>query len=240
MDAGAAAEARALSGCTVMVTAGPTREALDPVRFLSNHSSGKMGYAIAEAARDAGATVLLLSGPVALPPPAGIEVVPIESAEELFAATHSRIDDVDIFVGAAAVADYRPAAVENNKIKKSDSDLSVEMVRTPDVLASVAKLADGPFTVGFAAETHRLREYATKKLKAKGLDMIVGNEVGSGKAFGQDDNAVHVFWQTGDRAYPLTSKRELADDLVMLIAERYGARQAAATVTELPSLARKD
>ena len=144
-----ASATRPLSGKTVIVTAGPTREAIDPVRYISNHSSGKMGYAMAEAARDAGARVILLSGPVGLPAPAGIEFVSIETAEELFAATHARIDDADLFIAAAAVADYRPASVESSKIKKTSMvDLSIEFVRSPDILASVGKLSNGPIHRG--------------------------------------------------------------------------------------------
>ncbi len=229
-----------LSGKTVIVTAGPTREAIDPVRYISNHSSGKMGYAMAEAARDAGARVVLLSGPVNLPAPADVELVPIETAEELFAATHRRIDDADIFIAAAAVADYRPASVETSKIKKSKNDLSLELVRSPDVLASVGKLNDGPFTVGFAAETDKLREHALGKLESKRLDMIIANEVGNGRAFDQDDNTVHVYWRGGEKAFPTAAKTELAKDLVDLISERFSAGFGSATVTELPTLASND
>lgn len=229
-----------LAGRTVMITAGPTREAVDPVRFISNHSSGKMGYAMAEAARAAGAKVVLLSGPVALQSPLGVEVVRFESAEDLFAATHARIDDVDIFIAAAAVADYRPAATASEKIKKSASEMTLSLQRTPDVLASVAKLADGPFTVGFAAETEQMREYATAKLKSKRLDMIIANEVGDGKVFGQDDNAVQVFWRNGERAFDRAPKTELAHDLIALIVDRYADGVGSATVTELPAVAQKD
>ena len=239
-DMAASTDSGSLAGRTVVITAGPTREAIDPVRYISNHSSGKMGYALAEAARDAGASVVLLSGPVDLPAPSGIEIVHIETADELNKAAHDRVRSTDIFIAAAAVADYRPASVAADKIKKTDSDLSINLVRNPDVLASIAGVADGPFTVGFAAETERLREHALKKLKAKRLDMIIANEVGDGKAFGQDENAVHVFWSKGEREFPMRSKRELASDLISLIVERYADGYGGATVTELPSLARKD
>ena len=229
-----------LSGKTVIVTAGPTREAIDPVRYISNHSSGKMGYAMAEAARDAGARVVLLSGPVNLPAPESVELVPIETAEELFAATHTRIDDADIFIAAAAVADYRPASVESSKIKKSQNDMSLELVRSPDVLASVGKLSNGPFTVGFAAETDKLREHALGKLESKRLDMIIANEVGKGRAFDQDDNTVHVYWRGGEQSFPTAAKTDLAKDLVDLIGERFSAGFGSATVTELPTLASND
>lgn len=233
----------ALSGKTVIVTAGPTREAIDPVRYISNHSSGKMGYAMAEAARDAGAKVILLSGPVSLPAPEGVERIMVDSANDLFAATHERVDDCDIFIAAAAVADYRPASVADHKIKKTNdgaSGMTIDLVRAPDVLASVARLTSAPFTVGFAAETDKLRDYALAKLDAKQLDMIIANEVGGGLAFGRDDNAVHAFWRTGDRVFPRASKRALARDLISLIAERFATRFGTDTVAELPQIAFKD
>ena len=234
-----AGEAR-LTGKTVLITAGPTREAIDPVRYITNRSSGKMGYALAEAARDAGARVVVLSGPVNLPAPRGVEVIDIVTAEDLFAAAHAHVVDADIFIAAAAVADYRPASVETSKIKKSKSDLKLEFVRTPDVLASVAKLADGPFTVGFAAETDRVREHALAKLDGKKLDMIVANNVGDGKVFDQDENTVHVFWRTGDKAFPTAAKRALARELVELIVERYDEARGTGTATELSVVATND
>jgi len=242
MDTGEARPAAGgpLAGRQVLITAGPTREAIDAVRYISNRSSGKMGYALAGAAAAAGARVILLSGPVALDPPAGVERVFIESAEELFAATHARVDDVDIFVGAAAVADYRPRTASTGKLKKGAAEMHVDLVRCPDVLASVARLQDGPFTVGFAAETDRLREYALSKLDSKQLDMIVANEVGADRGFDQDANAVHVFWRTGERAFPLTDKKALAKQLIELIAERYEAGFGSGTATELPALAARD
>jgi phosphopantothenoylcysteine decarboxylase/phosphopantothenate--cysteine ligase len=153
-------EASPLRGKTVMVTAGPTVEAIDPMRFISNRSSGKMGYALAQAAIDAGARVVLVSGPVSLPTPDGVERVNIESAEQMYAATHERIAKVDIFISAAAVSDYRPESMQPNKIKKNHSEMHIDLVRSPDVLASVAALKDGTFTVGFAAETEMIREFA--------------------------------------------------------------------------------
>ena len=215
---------RPLDGKTVMITAGPTREEIDPVRFISNRSSGKMGYAMAEAAHAAGASVRLVSGPVALAVPAGVDVVDVETAEQLYAATHDNLAGVDIFIATAAVADYRPAAKETSKINKGKSEMSIRLVRAPDTLASVAALENGPFTVGFAAETDRLREYALGKLKAKNLDMIVANRVGGGKGFDRDDNEVQVFWQGGEESMPLASKREIAEQLVELIAKLYTAR----------------
>ena len=167
-----------LFGRKIMITAGPTREAIDPVRFISNRSSGKMGYAMARAAAAAGAEVLLISGPVELTTPDNVQRVSVESAMEMFAGTHKRIDGIDIFIAAAAVADYSAARTAKKKIKKSEQEISIAFTRTPDILASVAKLETGPFTVGFAAETEKLREYARSKLENKNLDMIIANLVG--------------------------------------------------------------
>lgn len=206
---------------TVMVTAGPTREAIDPVRYITNRSSGKMGYAIARAARDAGAKVILISGPVSLDEPAGVKRVCIETAEQMFAATHEHIQGVDIFIAAAAVSDYRPESQQPNKIKKTKSAMQLNLVKSPDTLASVAKLVDGPFTVGFAAETERVREYALGKLDNKKLDMIIANKVGPNHGFDNEDNAVEVFWRGGEQSFPTTAKSELARHLTQLIADRY-------------------
>ena len=236
----AAGELSALHGKTIMVTAGPTREAIDPVRYLSNRSSGKMGYAIAQAAIDAGAQVLLLSGPVNLPAPQGADLTVIESAEDLFAATHAQIDNVDIFIAAAAVSDYRPRVAEAQKIKKTSAEMSVEMVRSADVLASVAKLKSGPFTVGFAAETDRVQEYARAKLVNKQLDMIIANKVGDGIGFEQDENEVHAFWRNGDQAFSMMPKTDLAKELIRLIADRYEAGFGDATAVELTALAGRE
>ena len=211
----------ALQGKTVMVTAGPTREAIDPIRYITNRSSGKMSYAIARAARDAGAKVILISGPVSLDEPAGVERVCVETAEQMFAATHEHIQGVDIFIGAAAVSDYRPETQQQNKIKKTKSSMQLNLVKSPDTLASVAKMADGPFAVGFAAETEQVREYALGKLKNKKLDMIVANKVGPDCGFDRDDNAVDVYWRGGEQRFPTTAKAELAAHLIQLIADRY-------------------
>ena len=227
----------ALAGRTVMITAGPTREAIDPVRFISNHSSGRMGYALATAAADAGARVILISGPVSLARPANVDVVDVESADQMFAETHNRIDGVDIFIGAAAVSDYRPASMKKQKIKKNNAELKLDLVKAPDTLASVSRLENAPFTVGFAAETERLREHALKKLEGKKLDLIVVNQVGGGRGFNCEDNAVEVYWKTGERLFPMMNKSELAVELVRLIAERYEAGGGSGTATELPAMA---
>ena len=213
-----------LGGKTVMVTAGPTREAIDPVRYITNRSSGKMGYAIACAARDAGAKVILISGPVSLDEPDGIERVCVETAEQMFAATHEHIQGVDIFIAAAAVSDYRPQHQKANKIKKTEASMQLDLIKSPDTLASVAKLADGPFTIGFAAETEQLREYALGKLENKKLDMIVANKVGADCGFDRDDNSVEVFWGGGEQLFPMMAKSELASQLILLIADRYDSR----------------
>jgi phosphopantothenoylcysteine decarboxylase/phosphopantothenate--cysteine ligase len=222
---------------TVMVTAGPTVEAIDPVRFISNRSSGKMGYALARAAADAGAKVILVSGPVALAAPDGVERICVQSAEELYAVTHRYIADVDIFIAAAAVADYRPKAPRAHKIKKAQAEQHIDLIRNPDVLASVAELSDRPFTVGFAAETEKLQAHALAKLERKRLDMIIANRVGAGTGFDSDDNAVEVFWRNGTKSFPRTAKTELAIGLISLIAERYAAGYGGDTKTVRPSIA---
>ncbi len=210
-----------LLGKTVMVTAGPTREAIDPVRYITNRSSGKMAYAIAQAARDAGAKVILISGPVNLDEPSGVKVVSITTAEQMFAATHEHIQGVDIFVAAAAVSDYRPETEAQNKIKKVKPTMQLNLVKSPDTLASVAKMTDGPFTIGFAAETEQLRKYALGKLDSKNLDMIVANKVGVDRGFDSDVNTVEVYWRGGEQSFPTAAKAELAEDLIRLIADRY-------------------
>ena len=228
----------ALGGKTVMVTAGPTREAIDPVRYITNRSSGKMGYAVAAAARDAGAKVILISGPVDLDEPAGVKRVCVESAEQMFAATHEHIQNIDIFIAAAAVSDYRPKSQHRNKIKKSKSALQLDLVKSPDTLASVAKLANGPFTVGFAAETEQLRKYALGKLDAKNLDMIIANKVGPDRGFDTEDNAVEVFWRGGEKSFPMTAKFELAGQLIQLIADRYASTNNEKTEDNWPRAVR--
>ncbi len=231
-----------MSGKTVMITAGPTREALDSVRYIGNRSSGKMGYALAVAARNAGAKVILVSGPVSIPQPQGVTRIEVESAKEMFASVHKHLDGVDVFIGAAAVADYHVADADvcAGKIKKTAAEMSIDLVRTPDVLASVARLADRPFTVGFAAETDNLRDYALGKLEKKNLNMIVANLVGPNLGFDADRNAVEVFWPAGEKSFPLTDKGELAAALIDLITTQYACSLDVETKTELPAIAARD
>jgi len=217
-----------LAGVPVLLTAGPTREPIDPVRFVGNRSSGKMGFALAAALRDAGATVTLVSGPVALPTPPGVARVDVETAAEMHAAVLARVRDCAIFVGCAAVADYRPAAPAAGKIKKTAERVALELVRNPDVLAEVAALEAAPFTVGFAAETERLVELAGAKRLAKGLDIIAANLVGgAGSGFETDDNALTVLWEGGSTALERAPKARLARALTDLIARRFHARATA-------------
>ena len=229
-----------LAGRAVLVTAGPTREAIDPVRYITNRSSGKMGYAIAAAAHAQGANVTLISGPVTLEVPRGVNVLNVETAEEMHAATHESIADVDIFIAAAAVSDYRPADRAEQKIKKTKDTMSVDLVRSPDILASVAALNDAPFTVGFAAETENVREYALGKLENKKLDIIIANKVGSDCGFDYDDNAAEVLWKGGDKAFSTMAKTELAHELIDLITERFTATRGADTQPALSIVSVKD
>lgn len=225
----------ALQNLSVLITAGPTREPIDPVRFVSNRSSGKMGFAIARAAAAAGARVTLVAGPVSLPTPAGVERVDVETAEQMRDATLSRCGDSHIYIGAAAIADYRPAEIAAHKIKKRRDTMELDMVRAPDVLREVAALADGPFTVGFAAETRDLEAHAREKLDGKRLDMIVANLVGENLGFDSDDNSALVIWPDGQAALPDMPKIRLAAALVELIAERYRETEAAPTPLRQPS-----
>ncbi|MBK8509674.1 MAG: bifunctional phosphopantothenoylcysteine decarboxylase/phosphopantothenate--cysteine ligase CoaBC [Candidatus Competibacter sp.] len=212
-----------LQGIRVLLTAGPTREALDPVRFISNRSTGKMGFAVAEAAAAAGGRVTLVSGPVALKTPAGVERIDVESALEMHAAVMERAHQADIFIAAAAVADYRAADPAERKIKKTRDVLTLELLRNPDILAEVAALnSHRPFTVGFAAETHDVAHYAEEKRRRKNLDMIAANQVGvAGSGFESEQNALQVLWEGGEHILPLTDKTLLARQLVALIAQRY-------------------
>jgi len=229
-----------LAGMTLLVTAGPTREPIDPVRYITNRSSGKMGYAIASAAAAQDASVILISGPVNLRDPQGVEVHHVQTAEEMHAETLASISRADIFIGAAAVSDYRPTNAAMQKIKKSAATMSIDLVRSPDVLASVAALEDAPFTVGFAAETENMRDYAIGKLKRKKLDMIVANRVGHDCGFDFDDNAAEVYWHSGEKTFPLTTKNELAYQLIELIAERYALLHKADSQPELTVISAKE
>jgi phosphopantothenoylcysteine decarboxylase/phosphopantothenate--cysteine ligase len=222
---------RVLAGQRVVVSAGPTRERLDPVRFISNRSSGKMGYAIAQAARDAGATVILVSGPVSIDPPSGVEFVSVESAQQMYDAVQRVIAGADIYIGAAAVADYRAPAVAAQKIKKSSEKMQLELVKAPDILASVAALKTGrPFVVGFAAETENVEERARAKLVQKRVDMIAANQVGDSLAFDRDENSLLVLWADGCEEIAHCGKPELARRLVALIAEVRRSRRGAGAV----------
>jgi phosphopantothenoylcysteine decarboxylase/phosphopantothenate--cysteine ligase len=213
-----------LDGVQALVTAGPTREPIDPVRYLSNRSSGRMGYALTDALVGLGARVILVSGPTALPAPGCRERVMVETAAQMHAAVMERVANCDLFIGAAAVADYRPVTWQPQKIKKSDRELRLHLTRNPDILAEVAALARPPFTVGFAAETERVEDNARAKLTAKGLDLIAANRVGGPEGgFERDDNALLVLWPEGSRELPLMSKQALAWELALLIAERYAA-----------------
>lgn len=229
-----------LEGKSVIVTAGPTREPIDPVRYITNRSSGKMGYAIARAAAAQGANVVLISGPVSLPAPPGMDVHQVNTAQEMYDVTHEHVANADIFVAAAAVADYRPAKTEQQKIKKDKETGNIDLVRCPDILASVAALHEPPFTVGFAAETEKVEDHARSKLEKKKLDMIVANQVGDDRGFDHDENAVNVLWQNGTKEFPKTAKAELARKLIELIAKRYFAARGSDTEPRLTVISSKD
>jgi phosphopantothenoylcysteine decarboxylase/phosphopantothenate--cysteine ligase len=215
------APAGPLLGRRVLLTAGPTRECIDPVRFVSNRSSGKMGFALAQSMREAGAEVVLISGPVSLPTPLGVRRIDVESAEQMHAAVLRELPGTAIFIGTAAVADYRPVSCSEQKIKKTSETLALELTRTTDILSQVSASAQRPFMVGFAAETNAVEHYARAKLLAKNLDLIAANEVGHTKAFDCDDNSLLVLWRGGRVELPVASKRELARALAGLIVEQY-------------------
>ena len=215
-------QTKALDGTNVTITAGPTWEALDPIRGLSNHSSGKMGYAVAEAAAAAGATVTLVSGPTALDPPPGIQYRSVRSAEEMLAAVEQDIEACDVFIGVAAVADYRPAQSENSKIKKHAESVTLELVRNPDILARVAQQPKRPFPVGFAAETDHPIAYAREKLHNKGLDLIAVNQIDeANNPFGSDQNRLVLISKTDEVDLGRDNKTALAEQLISEIAHRY-------------------
>lgn len=231
LAAGAAAKVveGPLSGRRAVVTAGPTREPIDPVRFITNRSSGKQGYAVAESLRALGADVTLVSGPVNLPAPAGIRRVNCETAQQMLDATLAACADADILVGTAAVADYRPVEVAGQKIKKKTETLDLALTKNADILTEVRAAQPELFIVGFAAETEKLAEHARGKLERKKLNLIAANWVGDGRAFDRDDNALTVYWADGELAIGPAEKTEIAKQLAGLIAERHAAFAAAAT-----------
>lgn len=224
LEALLAKSTRSLHGCRALVTAGPTREAIDPVRFIGNRSSGRMGYAVAAALHRAGAVVTLVSGPVSLDTPQGVARLDVESAAQMHDAVMSKVAETDLFIATAAVADYRPSEPAETKIKKTADTLQVDLVRNADILAEVAALPGGPFTVGFAAETSNLADYASRKLRTKGIDIIAANLVGAGRlGFDTEDNSLLVLWEGGQCQLPVQPKSELAAELVSLVAERLHA-----------------
>lgn len=219
-----------LAGKTVVITAGPTREAIDPVRYLSNHSSGKMGYALAEAAAEAGATTILISGPTQLKSPARVTRIDVTSAQEMYEASMAAAGGCDLFIAAAAVADYRPAQVASHKLKKgSEESITLTLVKNPDIVASVAALPQRPFTVGFAAENENLLDYARAKLERKNLDLVIANNISDHQiGFNSDNNAVTLIDKKGATELSQRSKTQLARDLIALLAGRVNeARESA-------------
>ena len=222
----AAPETRALQGLRLLISAGPTYEDIDPVRYVGNRSSGKMGFALAAAAAALGAHVVLVSGPVQLPTPPGVQRIDVRSAAQMRDAVLKSLP-ADIYIGAAAVSDYTPRQVAAQKLKKTadSQSLVIELVRTPDILAEVAAQTQSlKLVVGFAAETHDVEKYARGKLIDKRLDLVIANQVGiSGGGFESDNNAATAFWQDGEQVFPATSKRELAEQLLALIARRLQA-----------------
>ncbi|MBE9539738.1 MAG: bifunctional phosphopantothenoylcysteine decarboxylase/phosphopantothenate--cysteine ligase CoaBC [Proteobacteria bacterium] len=216
-----------LQGRRVVISAGPTREALDPVRYISNHSSGKMGYALARAAVDAGATTTLISGPVSLETPAHVKRINVQSATEMLEQCLDQCSGSDIFIACAAVADYRPADIQTQKIKKGPEHISLDLVRNPDIVATIAGGDPRPFTVGFAAETNDVVPYAREKMQRKGLDMIVSNDVSNeGIGFNSDDNEVTVIWPSGEQVLPRATKASIARQIIALIGARICANNS--------------
>jgi phosphopantothenoylcysteine decarboxylase/phosphopantothenate--cysteine ligase len=209
-----------LAGLNVLITAGPTRERLDPVRYLTNRSSGKMGFAVAEAAREAGAHVTLVAGPVHLPTPTGVTRLDVESARDMYAAVHRHVAEADVFIAAAAVADFQPVSVAKQKIKKQGVSVKLDLEAAPDIVKSVADMAKRPFVVGFAAETNDVEGNARGKLKRKKLDMIAANLVGDGIAFDCEDNTLTVLWPGGKADIARAPKIEVARELIALLAKR--------------------
>ena len=216
---------QALTGKRVVITAGPTHEPIDPVRYIGNRSSGKMGFAIAKAAAEAGADVSLVSGPVHMTTPTGVKRVDVKTAQQMHDAVIETMTECDIFIACAAVADFQPEQLEKSKIKKTKQEhLKLKLVPTIDIVSAVATQETKPFVVGFAAETDDVSAYAQDKLKRKNLDMIAANHVGEGIGFAVDENALQVFWPEGSKALPLAAKSQLARDLMTLIIEQYNAK----------------
>jgi phosphopantothenoylcysteine decarboxylase/phosphopantothenate--cysteine ligase len=216
-----------LNNLNVMITAGPTFEAIDPVRFIGNRSSGRMGFALAQAALDAGAKVTLIAGPVHLQAAKAIQRVDVESAEQMHHAVMDKIQDKHIFIGTAAVADYRPTEIHLQKIKKTDNNISLQLQRNVDILAAVAALNKPPFTLGFAAETNDIEQYARQKLATKKLHMIAANKIGQNTdkgadiGFNSEYNQLHVYWRGGHMKLARDRKKHIAEKLIKLIAEHY-------------------
>ncbi|QND99849.1 bifunctional phosphopantothenoylcysteine decarboxylase/phosphopantothenate--cysteine ligase CoaBC [Vibrio vulnificus] len=206
---------------SILITAGPTREAIDPVRYITNHSSGKMGYALAQAAMQLGANVTLISGPVSLPTPVNVNRINVDSAQEMYDAVMAQASDHDIFISCAAVADYRPATIAEQKLKKTDDsdEMTITMVKNPDIVASVSAMTENrPFTVGFAAETNDVEVYARRKLEKKKLDLLCANDVSvEGQGFNSSDNAITLYWSQGEKALPLNSKAALSVEILKQI-----------------------
>ncbi|MFO1389219.1 bifunctional phosphopantothenoylcysteine decarboxylase/phosphopantothenate--cysteine ligase CoaBC [Cellvibrio sp.] len=215
-----------LAGKKVVITAGPTREAIDPVRYISNHSSGKMGYALAQAAAEAGAKTVLISGPTQLAAPERVEFIAVTTAQEMLEASLAQANGCDVFIAAAAVADYRAARVAEQKIKKSGEEtITLELVKNPDIVASVAALEHKPFTVGFAAESENLIAYAQQKLARKNLDLVIANNISvAGIGFNSDDNAVTLVDKTHHQEISQRSKQQLARELMSVFAKKLDER----------------
>lgn len=213
--------AQPLQGIKVLITAGPTREALDPVRYLTNRSSGRMGYALAQALQGLGADVCIISGPVHLNPPPHVQCVMVESAIDMYQTVRERVVDHQIFIATAAVADYRAKTTSPEKLKKDNASLTLHLIRNPDILTAVAARPNPPFTVGFAAETQDLENQARDKLRYKKINMIAANLVGKTQGFESTENALLVLWSNGKIALAQQSKITLAQQLALIIAERY-------------------
>lgn len=220
-------ESSELQALNIVITAGPTHEPIDPVRFIGNRSSGRMGFELAKAAQEAGASVTLISGPSELETPGDVHRINVETAEQMHTAVFEQIKNCDIFIASAAVADYRPSATNKQKIKKDQNSLTLQLQRNKDILSDVANFSPKPFVVGFAAETEQLEKNAVEKLHNKNLDMIAANQVGQDPenkqdiGFNSQYNALHVFWSNGGIELGYSRKSILANKLIQLIATQY-------------------